>query len=517
MNINRPIWTVVPDVESRSVGAFVASPRRTRVYIRRATIAIASIRQKLVGPLVDGKPAFHQSSTVEPGQRRVTPGLGQALPQAGSAIRRRSMADGQARPGRPAGSPGPSGRRRTARPRRRRGRRCGPAAGHRLDDHPAERLGAGAGVDHDVQRPDRRGRVGLVAGEPDPTRAGPEPRPAPSDSSIVRCEPAGSGRSGRRRCRTGKARSAAIRATASRKTSCPFQWRRWRPDRRGQCPAAPGAGQRPRRARAVARPRGEPVEVDGVVDWPGPATRSRAPPRRRPRPTATRPPPRPLAGPPGCRSRAITDPGAEVIVQVPDHRHAPRGRPGAQDVCLHAVGLDPVGRRRPDDPAEPGHVGRGCRAGPGPRAARRSHPLGRRCRPASPRLATDRASGNAARDPQRGDGLAAAGRPRPGPTCGPSPAAPPRATPDVQQAQLGAAQDARGVQVEDLQGIPDIQGALSVRVGQIGSDHSCLTDRVRPDRRLGFRPGARLAWLDGPRRRVTGGQNDRAGSGPPAR
>src|SRR4051812_43677280 len=54
-----------------------------------------------------------------------------------------------------------------------------PAAGHPLDDHPAERLGAGAGVNHHVQCPDRPGGISLVAGEPEPPvqpqRMGPGP------------------------------------------------------------------------------------------------------------------------------------------------------------------------------------------------------------------------------------------------------------------------------------------------------------------------------------------------------
>ena len=43
----------------------------------------------------------------------------------------------------------------------------GPAAGHPLDDHPAERLGPGAGVDHHIQGPQGRGRVGVESDEAD--------------------------------------------------------------------------------------------------------------------------------------------------------------------------------------------------------------------------------------------------------------------------------------------------------------------------------------------------------------
>ena len=62
------------------------------------------------------------------------------------------------------------------------------AAGHALDDHAAEGLGAGAGVDHHVEAADRRRGVGLEAGEADAV-AQTQARGAAFSSSIVHCEP----------------------------------------------------------------------------------------------------------------------------------------------------------------------------------------------------------------------------------------------------------------------------------------------------------------------------------------
>ena len=46
------------------------------------------------------------------------------------------------------------------------------AAGHSLGNHAAERLGLGAGVDQNVERPNSAGRIRNIAGESDPIGSG---------------------------------------------------------------------------------------------------------------------------------------------------------------------------------------------------------------------------------------------------------------------------------------------------------------------------------------------------------
>ena len=188
----------------------------------------------------------------------------------------------------------------------------------------------------------------------------------------------------------------ASRATASRKTSCPFQ----RGEGRDQADA-----DRPRGRRRAGRPR-----ASSQAPSPGPGrNRSRStrvvdrlgPGRDRPRTARGVVGHRPRdghrrdarAGPSSRSSRAITGARAEVVVQVPDDRHAPRRGPGAEQVRLHPVGLDQVGPLG----AEPrGGAGAG-RPSAAERRRRPRAPPGRAAAAAPERSPASPSAGDAAR------------------------------------------------------------------------------------------------------------------------
>ena len=138
---------------------------------------------------------------------------------------------------------------------------------HPLDDRPAERLGAGAGVDRDVDRPERPARVDHRADEPHPAGQAPTSRlglqlfhrPLRPDRSINRpaddVEPRGP---------IGRDPRDGVEEDVM---PLPSGEGRHQAD-----PDRPGGGGRPSAGpiepRAVARPGGEPTDVDGVVDRP---------------------------------------------------------------------------------------------------------------------------------------------------------------------------------------------------------------------------------------------------------
>ncbi len=162
-----------------------------------------------------------------------------------------------------------------------------------------------------------------------PSRRGPRlqlRRASPASRPI--------GRSARRRRRTAPAAPAGNRDAASRKTSCPFQVANvaTRPTRTVPARRLGQAGRAVER-RAVAGAGAEPIDVDGVVDRRGPGPRPEGRPRVVGHRLARRRPPRRPAGPSSRSSRAIAGREPEVVVQVPDDRHAP-GRAQAPSRCI---------------------------------------------------------------------------------------------------------------------------------------------------------------------------------------